>query len=74
MNGGSASIVCGREAHLSHVDDDVAGGVDDTHEVVPAGEVIHPDRPVEECSVLNHLVEVVFHCQKTEGVFHLRKK
>ena len=42
-------------AHLGHIDDDVAGGVDDEHEVVPAGEVISPGRPVEKFTVLNHL-------------------
>ena len=44
-----------RSAHLGHIDDDVAGGVDDEHEVVPAGEVVSPGRPVEESTVLNHL-------------------
>ena len=31
---------------LGYIDDDIAGGVDDQHEVVPPGEVICPARPV----------------------------
>ena len=34
------------DSYLGHIDDDVAGGVDYEHEVVPAGEVVCPGWPV----------------------------
>ena len=43
------------DAHLGHVDDDVAGRVNDQHEVVPPGEVVGPGGPVLDSPVLKHL-------------------
>ena len=43
------------DAHLGHVDDDVAGRVNDQHEVVQPGEVVGPGGPVLDSPVLKHL-------------------
>ena len=42
-------------SYFSHVDDDVTGGVDDEHQVVPPGETIRPAAPVLDGPVVQHL-------------------
>ena len=55
-----AGGVSGEDAHLGHIDDDVAGGVDDQHEVVPPSKVVSPGGPVKNFPILKHLkIEVV---------------
>ena len=43
------------DAYLGHIDDDVAGGVDDQHEVVPPSQVVSPGGPAENFPILQHL-------------------
>ena len=40
---------------LGDVDDDVAGGVDHQHQVIPLREIFSPIWPVLNCSILQHL-------------------
>ena len=42
-------------SYFSHVDDDVTGGVDDEHQVVPPGETVRQAAPVLDGPVGQHL-------------------
>ena len=43
------------ELYLDNIDEDVAGAVDDKHEMVPPSEIVGPCRPMFNGSVLHHL-------------------
>ena len=45
--------------YLGHVDDDVTGGVDDEHQVVPASQAVRPAAPVLDGPIGQHLLGVV---------------
>ena len=44
------------DANLDDIDEDVDGGVDGQHEMVPLGQDLSPWRPVDQAAVVEHLV------------------
>ena len=45
--------------YFGHVDDDVTGGVDHQHQMVPAREAVRPPVPVLDGPIGQHLVSAV---------------
>ena len=45
------------EHNLKDIDDNVEGGIGDEHDVIPASQSFSPRRPLDDVSILDHLIE-----------------
>ena len=49
------------ENNLKDIDDNVEGGIGNEHDVIPASQSFSPGRPLDDVSILDHLIENCYH-------------
>ena len=58
-------------SNLDDIDEDVDGGIDGQHEVIPLGKNLSPRRPVKEFSIVKNLISFISICKNLQTKYSI---